>query len=404
MSDTDLLSVFETNRNALSEFLKNNCTYDYLKKIFSEMEQTQGYDIIKKIFLGTYGIEINKQKAIYELPTDELLTIIKFICETIDIHTIEELAAGMGLLSCMLKHKLGDNYTINATDGKRWIETLNPAKYYPVSNKLFLQYYFDDNFTFNNKLMLISWAPASELVDLLRLLDAKKPKYLIIIGNNMNKEVYDQIIPNLNQNHYQKVIIPVKQICYKDHMFNDYSKSSVLFATLDNNINITKMLLEIKLNFTNYLMPKHQTIDTDIITDIIIEHFHSYPFLLNNLSSLSRFKKIVEMTSYCLKNKITVPNYFTTLDECCFWYEKIKLKQFPLLISDYKKFCEYREYIQKINSDNGLIDLKNNNILPDWINDIRTGEQFLWLDFSTKHKKWKYNLHSFMMEFSIIRS
>lgn len=403
MSSTDLLSIFETNRNALSDFLKNNCKYDYLKQLFSEIEHDKGHDIIQKLFLGTHGMEVNKQKAIYELPTDELLTIIKFICETINVYKIEEFAAGMGLLSCMLRHKLDHNYSIQASDGKRWIETANSAKYYPVSGRLFLDYYFDNSFIWNDKVMIISWAPSNELNDLFKLLETKRPKYLIAIGNVLNKEIYDTIFSNLTQNHYNHVIIPVKQICYKDHMFNDYSKSTLLFATLDDNINITKMLLEIKVKFPNHLMPKHQTTDIDILTDIIIDRFHNYTFLLNNLQSTNRRKKIAEIIEYCLKQKKQVPNYFTSLDEFTFWYEKTLQRQFPLLINDYKKFCEYRQYINKINSDNGLVELKTDNILPDWITDIRTAEQFIWLDFSTTFKKWKSNMNAFTMEFSLTR-
>ena len=76
----------------------------------------------------------------------------------------------------------------------------------------------------------------------------------------------------------------------------------------------------------------------------------------------------------------------------------------PLHIKDYEKFSRYKKVINELNNENGLEDLKNKNILPNWINDRTNADQFLWLDYSTENKKWKSGYQNFRLEFGIVYS
>ena len=244
--NNNLYEILRSNRGQLGNFLKDNCEYEYLKKQLIDIENsTEDVKIVEKIFLGKIGQENYKNRAIYELPTSELLTIINFIMNFLGIKHVEELSAGVGLLSYMLSYKLGNEYTVVASDGNRCSQTYNTNKYYTVQSKQFLHYCLDDDFNFDNKLLLISWIPDNDLQDLITLIDKKKPKYIIIIGNGyLNKHLYPI--------DYQTVIIPVKQLCFKDYyrtnMYysNDSCKSHMIVMTNDSDMNINNLLLNIK--------------------------------------------------------------------------------------------------------------------------------------------------------------
>ena len=404
MEEQELLKIFEEERYQLSNYLKKDYRYDHLKNLLLKIEKDKGPLFIKKMFLGQIGIESNKQQAIYELPTKELIDAIKFICDYLEIKDIEEIAAGMGLLSCMLKFGLGESYNVSASDGKRWIETSSSNKYYPVEGKLFLNYCLDSTFSFQNKLLIISWIPCGDLTDIFKIIKDKNPENIIIIGNMFDQELYSVINSKLNSYNYKKIGIPVKQLCFKDNSLNNYSKSSFMFVTNNNEFNFEKFMLSFKLKCDNCLNKKYICKDNDILLDIIVENFHSYDFLVNAINSDDNSKDIIKEIYYCIKKKITVPQYFKDLAEFTFWFDRIKDKKMPINIKDYSKFIEYKKLIEKLTEDNGINNLKNKGVLPSWIVDRTQADQYLWLDYSTSNKKWKSGYQNFRLEFTLIYS
>lgn len=406
MEGLSLLDTLKSNRLGLLEELKKNYKYDYLKTQLYEMEKNiDNFGIIRDLFLGNIGIEANKQLAFYELPTFELLSVIQFICQFTGINNIEELGCGIGLLSAMLKHHY-NNLTITATDGDRWIETTG-KKYYNVTSKLFLEYCLNQQYSFNDKILLISWIPKNEMNDFITLIQKKKPTNIIIIGNMLNSVHYDKLYKVFTELHYKFCGIPVKQICYKDHYLNNKFnsvKSCTLFATRNGNLNLTNLLLDIKTNLENCLVKKVTSIgDIEILQDILIKEFEAN-FLISNLNE-STYKDYYKEIYYMLNKKITIPKYIETYNEYKFWFNKIKHGKFPLLIDTRDKFNEYKGYIDKINEDNGVHELKSIGVLPEWINNTTTVvEKFFYLEFSTNSKKWKRTREAFADEFRIISS
>ncbi|QKF94082.1 hypothetical protein QKU48_gp0624 [Fadolivirus algeromassiliense] len=400
MEDQNLLYVLEKNRGDLIQFLTKNYEYNYLTEQLIKIEQEiKKPGIITDLFLGKCGIEPNKQMAFYELPTFELLTIIKAILEYINIKNVEEIGAGVGLLSAMLKHHYSD-LSINTTDGNRWIETSSNKKYCNVNIKLFLEYCLDSNFTFDNKLLLISWIPQNELSDFITLIKKKKPKHIIIIGDIANI-IYTKIFETINTLNYKFVGIPSKQICYRDHYTTnnfDRIKSTTIFATNDNTINIKNLLLMIKTKYENCLSKKRNKInDIELLQDLIIKNFKS-KFLLDNLNE-STYKKLYKEIYYMSINNYKIPEYIYSYDEYQFWFNRMKHKKYPLNINSRDKFEEYYSYIDKLNSDDGFYVLINHGIIPEWISDNIMADKFLFVEFSTVNKKWKCSNEHFINEF-----
>jgi len=87
MNTIGLYEILKSNREQLANFLESNCDYEYLKNLLVDIENSsEDLKIIEKLFLGKIGQESYKERAIYELPTNELLTIIKFIMKFLVMH------------------------------------------------------------------------------------------------------------------------------------------------------------------------------------------------------------------------------------------------------------------------------------------------------------------------------
>lgn len=395
MENIDLFEILKTYRINLCIYLKKHCEYDYLRKKLIEIEK-MNQCTIKDLFLGKIGNEINKQTAFYELPTFELLNVIIFLCKSCGLNQIEELASGIGLLSTMLKYYNND-IIINTTDGNRWIETSN--KLCNVKSKLFLEYYFDNNMNFDDKLLIISWIPDNEMEDFIILLQHKHPLYIIIIGNILNKKKYNCIYEKLKQLKYSFCGIPVKQICYKDYYcnnkYNNY-KSMLLFATLAD-ININKLLITLKIDLGHCLTKKINLIsDNEILDDVIINY--EKPNLLN-IDTKNKIVELYEIFKYIHSNSLNIPNFIDNFNDFKIWYIKASVKKYPLNITTKEKFNEYIDCLKILLDTNGLNILKENFIIPDWIDDLTTAEKFIWLDFSTTKKEWKQSFEKFIDEF-----
>lgn len=421
--DNNLYKILKRNRHQLPEFLKQNCSYDFLKTQLIAIEEKYSKDknndgsVIKDLLLGNIGEENNKQKAIYELPTNELLQIIKYICEYLQITQIEEIASGMGLLSHMLNYVLGNNYKIDATDGIRWAETSCEQKYYDVKTKLFLNYCIDNNYYLTDKLVIMSWIPQNEFVDLLQLIEVKKPKYLMIIDDKFSK-TYNKLCSRLDFLNYKKVGIPVKQISYKDYWFNNtylpetscVCTSTLLFATRDD-INMDTMLLNIKLKLNNCLAFNNSCISDKFIIQDIIHNNYNKKFLINALENELMIDKIALSIKFLLKKNIKIPDYLESVQEYTFWFNKIKNNHYPLNITNRQKFKEYKKYIELIDNSisetqiqNNLNTLRQSGILTQWVFNIIIAKKFIWLEYSTTIKTWKASYNNFITEFNTIRN
>jgi len=395
----NLYTIFKNNRNELGHYLELNGGYDQIKNLLIDIEKNKSHigNIIKKLFLGSIGHEINKQKAIYELPTTELLEIISFICQFYNITKIEELCAGQGLLSHLLKIKLGPSYNIHATDGNRCMETSDKKKYYDVENKMFLSYCLGSAQQFGEELVIISWMPHNDYTDFELLLDKNPPKYLLIIDYN-----HTQHIDKLDVAGYHFMKIYGKQISYQDYFNNNITeipKSTILFATTEDNIK--SLALQIKIKLDHCLVKREDHMDKNILYDTIkkLEIEYIIPGIQHNNT-----KKIVLMVHEIVKKKLKIPKYIKSLDELNVWFLLAKNKLFPLNIHSRKKFIEYKTNTEKLNLPDGLENLKNEGIIRNWVNDHQTAIRYLWLEYSSEIKNWKHSQQQFQYEYTIMRN
>ena len=402
MSSEELCRILKYDREKLPEFLKNNCNYDYLKNLLMNLELQDNN--ISDLFLGKKGYESNKQQAIYELPTEELLIILKCICDCLNIKTIEEMGAGQGLLSNMLRHHLDNSYNVVATDGAKWIETSNTKKYYNITSKLFLEYCLD-NVNYNEKLLIVSWIAKEDILDFLKLLEIKKPMNVVIIGCPFYKY-------NTEQLGYTVTGIPVKQLCfndyYKDNKYfpTDSCRSSILLLTRNTQDIINNVLLNIKLKHDQCLCKKMKLIPDKVIIQDIIKNCmkKENKYLIDYLDNADKFKKISRYLVKIMRDEINDPIYLKKYREFIFWIRKTIEFKYPKNITTREKFKEYLKLLKILGEENGLNKLKEIGIIPGWVNDTTTAEKFIWLDYSYDLKAWKKSEGSFNASFNQVYS
>lgn len=389
---SDLFKVLAYDRQRLLDYLVVNGSYDALRASFMEVENehTDIWDIVQRLLLGRYGSESNKQMAIYELPTHELIDSISMICEQLGVFKVEEIAAGTGLLSGMLSRLT--NIEVNSTDGKTWMETYVPL--YPVQPKLLLEYAMD-NVDYDDKLIVISWILNRSVDDLVETIKTKKFRQIIIIGEQFNKYI-SNTDNALLENGYNRTPVPTKQLCY-----NDYFKMNSHYP--DNCIRSSCILYTrndvepINIVINNHPPVVNDTTDYMIIQDMIV--FGLLPrWLLNVLVTYDQSvvrKTIIDIERSIANsdsNKHMIFNIIDGLDQFNFWLSKLNFPKITIK----EKFVEFYELCKALNYPNGLINLKQKLCFPEWIHSKDEAEKYLYLDFSTSSKRWKESRESFI--------
>jgi hypothetical protein len=193
-----------------------------------------------------------------------------------------------------------------------------------------------------------------------------------------------------------------KQISYQDYFNNNITeipKSTILFATTEDNIK--SLALQIKIKLDHCLVKREDHMDKNILYDTIkkLEIEYIIPGIQHNNT-----KKIVLMVHEIVKKKLKIPKYIKSLDELNVWFLLAKNKLFPLNIHSRKKFIEYKTNTEKLNLPDGLENLKNEGIIRNWVNDHQTAIRYLWLEYSSEIKNWKHSQQQFQYEYTIMRN
>lgn len=405
-----LYNILTNDRSKLPSFLEQNGSYNSLKNIIKKLEIHYEKDhpnehLWKDLLLGKVGNESNKQKAIYELPTKELINSISIVCTLLGITDVEEIMAGQGLLSKIIN----DNTELNvcATDGDRWIECIGQPKYYSVESKLVLEYITNsnNNTLFNKTLIIISWIAKNSLNDFIKFINKETPPYIMVLGDNNKDKKFNIYLRHLGIKYF-KIEIPIKQISYKDYFHNNIVRNeNICYSTMTLYIKRTTCSNALEL-FDEYMLPdifesnmcELLQIYTDkiLIQDLIIAG--KLPHSMLNYINTPLFNELKQICKEYLlfKNKLHM-QFIETIEEFRFFVNKMKKKLYPISSINIRSRTKFLEYKQLVESDihNNMVTLIRKGVLPYWISNIDDAEAFLFLDYSLKDKKWKENISTF---------
>jgi hypothetical protein len=416
------------DKNSLPNFLLKHGNYDILRNIFGILEKKHETNphldtgVVRDLLMGKIGPEHNKQKALYELPTIELIKVIEIICEIFNLNVIEEIMAGQGLLSAMIEQIIkpkNPELKIITTDGENWLETVGLPSYTNIEQKLLIQYLLEGRTqNTDNKLWIICWPSfKSANTDLQKFIQIIKPKYLMIIGE---LNMYSDLVATLETNNYASCELYPKQISYRDYFLNadkygemflypkNASHSEVLICINKNNS--TPDEIETFETTIPYLVENAPIKDcfreklniTDNICCLDMVTWNILPKWYTNLSDQNKKDMIIKFNKVQKKKLLPIPTFITTYDEFVVWSTLKIAKRFPKLIQTRDRFVTYLKLHVLIKS-NQLDQLKSSYVLPDWITTTLDAEKYIWLDYSTlsSDKSWKQSRDSFINRFQI---
>lgn len=399
------------NRKEICELPEYIVKYGYhqnLINVLREMELDYEYptklSYIHDILLGKIGYEYNKQMAIYELPTIELLELISKIVILFDITELEEVMAGLGLLSQTLQmyfQKEDIDCDIKATDGHRWIETSGEPTYFPVEKKLLLQYVIEEEYIESNKMFVFSWIGKNCLLEenqpneFLVFMDKIEPPVVLLIGN---ESLYESVLSKLS-NEYLCCVCKTDQICYRDYINQDkyVQNSSTILLVHKHKMSIPTIdELELVLNSDDIRVEKKikQKTSHDIFYDMI-----GHKLLPQWCNELNEEEQNIFIELYKNSEFDEIPDYIQSYDDYMFVQKLTNTPSF----ANKNKFQEFK-YLYNIIETSTLYNLKIKYILPKWIFTREMAKKFVFTDYSTKEKSWKESFPKFISKFNELTS
>lgn len=401
------LNTFMYSRQSIPEFITKYGKYDTMielfKKSYEYLIKIRSYKsnkFIKNLLLGELGYESNKQTALYELPTLELISVIVTIIDMLNISNIEEIYSGIGLMSELLrlfyiKYEKLLKYgrpNLKSSDGKYWMETSGNT-FCGIIKKDFFDILSNEND--KNECYIASW-PSKECYDYFKdFIQLKSPKLFILIGEH-NLFDYSDTYEN-----YYKLDIPLKQICYSDNM-SHIGKSSHSYMRCyikETEVNLTN---ENILEKTLELFKTHLNIDNLIIDDFVVNYDTIKNELINNdkmpkiISTLDN-SKMQNMIDIIVKNKLTnykLPLFLNSLEEIYFWLSMLKLNIHPN-VNTRDKFLEFYKLYSYTTTMDGILILIENHHIPAWAISKRLARLCIALDYSIdiNDKAWKVSIN-----------
>ena len=116
----ELVNMLTTRRADIVEILKKNYSYSHLIEVFTSIEEDiSNYELEEKnvyrYLSGTYPGSIYKGSCIDFIPSSELVTGLVEIAKFYKIGHIEEIYAGLGILSALMKSQTNINITTSDT-------------------------------------------------------------------------------------------------------------------------------------------------------------------------------------------------------------------------------------------------------------------------------------------------
>lgn len=369
-----------------------------LKKIEEKYEDNK--KIIKDLLLGNIGYEYNKQNALYELPTKELITSIKKLCNVLNITHVEEIMAGCGLLSKLLQQST--ELIINPTDGHYSIYT-SGMNFCNVQTKDYLEYVLDETNVFNNVTsLLVSWCPYTLYQSIFdEVYTRLKPKVIFMISEFLNSNlIFIKMKSELERINYRVITFPIKTISYR-HSCDDRQLRSLMVA-----IHTSHEIQPTDEELITLLKSEcHESYDEDLKSIHILSDLYKIgygPKWYSLLDEQSVKKLIILLEKIVTHINIHIPEYLSNLDELTFWYNQNLEAKYPIKITTREKFLEYHTLYNKISNSIEFEELKQKKYFPEWVTVKSIGIKFLYLDYSTNEfdKKWKESLNKFNIKYS----
>lgn len=215
--DTKLYNILLNEREKLPDFLYKINDYKKLSNIIRKIEKKNDKNIWYDLCLGLKGKVNNKYSAIYEIPTKQLLDSIVLIAQLYNIKQIDEIYAGLGLITNLLKKRFDeDDYKIKitASDNHFSNETSLSLDYTNIIKKDVSDIIWQCKNNVYPPDMIICAHPLGKDMynEIFKLIESNNIKIIIIISNLRT----NKILVSKKFNDYTVINPHIYQICYLD--------------------------------------------------------------------------------------------------------------------------------------------------------------------------------------------
>jgi len=123
-----------------------------------------------------------------------------------------------------------------------------------------------------------------------------------------------------------------------------------------------------------------------------------------NLSESKRILNMLYKTQYkgaCMRFKYAMMMYkfinvnIKNMDE---FDEYVRWTPVPPIVCKGNKFVEYRTLYRQLKNTGSIDKLKEDNIIPEWIDNINTAFTYIYFEYENKYKEWKFSKETFEMQ------
>jgi hypothetical protein len=373
----ELYDILCYNRHKLPDFLQGKSYYELMDMIgYIEDMNTTNHSIWYKLCTGKIN---NKDKLVYIIPTQELINVIKILCNYYNILTIEEVNAGLGLLSYMINKNVS-NIKITASDDGLYKYTTSEETYYPILKKdlvdIMLQY---ENNIYPPEVLIIN-TKNYNITDIIKLIIKKYIKIFIVFGQSLNSELKCE-----GYNYYR---LPVLQLC------SDDTKNYNIIDNLKTKLSVHLLIREdLPLLDTTIFGNNIYSCDPVTVNQLKMQDIYLSTGV-NWIKKTNNNEKEME-TIYKIYNIMGhIPEFISNTDTLVLWYKKKKKKMFPLNINTTEEMNNYYKTIVHLTPEK-IIKLKEDKIIPYFLpNDYI--EIYVWIIYSlpddNKDSSWNSNI------------
>lgn len=412
----DFISLLINNREKIVDKLLQNSSYNDLINLFDQMN-VDDYDqfnlepndkFIYRLLTGSYQNSRYNKSSIDWIPSKELVDGLFSIANHFKIIHIEEVYAGLGILSGLMK-KRNTNITITTSDPFENNNTCNQLGIVPIAHRSPYDFkYYKQLGESYPQMIISSYYPFDGLSnnflqEISELIQSKNHSIIAFILPNSFTEMYNIFYHIELDNEYKLFTYHVKAIdkyYYIHNLMKDKYKSAVMIHLF-----IKKELLAPSDNVGSILS------DAIIPTEIIDKHCrHSKIFkqfyeklpqkLVKSLYKYSDFKKpitsnikikeAIESIIVFKKLKINVPHYIYHVDEFIFWSNCI-IKNLYFVFQDRLQFYTFYTESQCLKNE----ETRKKFNFPGWINTPNTMHIYLYFDTISPKGNWKTSRNIF---------
>lgn len=406
-----LYTALTDDRENLPSVLSKINDYYVLKDIITSIEKKyeDNYDIWRELCIGKVGDSSNAFSAICEIPTKQLINSISLLFQMYDIRNIDEVGAGMGLLTRLLQEKFDeDNYKVKllaSDDGSSDITNIS-LDFTRIIKKDVSDIILQHNMNIDPPEGIICCWPlesmTNQFIDLIKTQFIKLFVFTVEIRSKyiLSKE-FNKIALECG---YKVIKLPILQSSYLDiHKLNQFENLYTRSITF---VLIRKDLADIDIfNLLSEYIYEYKEIDSKkiMLQDMAITK--NLPFWICTLDNDIKLNVSMEIYNSILTNvniyEKKIPDWILNLDLLIFWYERTNKKKFPLKINTSQKLEEYYDKVTNMTPEK-ILSLKKDKILPEWVPENYV-DLYFWLLYSvpeSDNDKWKENIVVFNHKFN----